>query len=185
MTYKLFNLILIVIIVIIMFAFLRYVANLIGINCNEKPPIKPDDPTSPLIDTKPPPKEKKESKGEKACRKFMEDYYGVEFKNTRPSFLVNPKTKRKLELDVYNEELKIAVEYNGIQHYEYTPYFHKSKEDFENQKYRDKIKAKLCKQNGIHLIVVKYDVPIDEIPEYLSKNQPKSTFIGNIFSPKK
>ena len=45
-----------------------------------------------------------------------------------------------LELDCFNKELRIGLEYNGVQHYKYVPYFHKNKEAFLNQKYRDDMK---------------------------------------------
>ena len=41
------------------------------------------------------------------------------FSPIRPNFLVDPQTNYKLELDGYNEELNIAFEYNGIQHYKF------------------------------------------------------------------
>ena len=60
---------------------------------------------------------RKISKGEQKCKETLEKIYGKEFLCVRPDFLRNPETNRKLELDCYNEELKLAVEYNGIQHY--------------------------------------------------------------------
>lgn len=98
------------------------------------------------------------SKGELECRKIMEKIFDAPFKKARPYFLKNPITGSNLEIDCYNEDYKIGVEYNGEQHYKYTPWFHKSKEDFYNTKYRDEIKKKLCKDNDIHLIVVPYTV---------------------------
>jgi len=89
-----------------------------------------------------------ESKGEQECRYFLQKTFNKPFVNTRPSFLRNPVTGRNLELDCYNSELKLALEYNGKQHYKYLSYFHKNKQDFWNQKYRDYIKKRLCKDNG-------------------------------------
>jgi hypothetical protein len=76
-------------------------------------------------------------------------------------------TDNNLELDCYNEELKIAVEYNGIQHYKYIPFFHKNKEAFQNQKYRDYMKREICEKNGIKLIEVPNTVKIENIESYL------------------
>ena len=56
-----------------------------------------------------------------------------------------------LEIDCYNHELRLGVEYDGAQHYKYNPYFHKNKEAFYNQKYRDKLKEYMCKENNIVL----------------------------------
>lgn len=115
----------------------------------------------------PPATRKKESYGEATCRSFLENYFGKRFPSCRPNFLNNPVTgsKHNLELDCYNPELALAVEYNGRQHYEYTPFFHKNKEAFYNQKYRDDMKQRMCQQAGITLIEVPYNV--GQIEQYL------------------
>ena len=81
----------------------------------------------------------KDSKGELECRRVLEKYLKKPFQKSRPDFLCNPVTggKFNLELDCFNDSLKLAVEYNGAQHYKYIPFFHKNKEAFLNQKYRD------------------------------------------------
>jgi len=104
-------------------------------------------------------KSAKKSKGELLCKKAIEEIYGVPFYCVRPDFLKNPETGRNLELDLYNDDLKIAVEYNGIGHYVYPNPFHKTKEDFLNQVRRDQFKIETCDQNGIYLISVPYNVP--------------------------
>ena len=55
------------------------------------------------------------------------------------------------------------------QHYEYVPYFHKNKEAFYNQKYRDELKKRMCKDNGIVLIEVPYTVKEQDIEDFLTK----------------
>jgi len=102
------------------------------------------------------------SRGEEACRVHMERRFGVPFAKARPSFMRNPVTGENLELDVYNEELRLAVEYNGRQHYQFNSHFHNGSNDrFQNQQYRDLIKKQLCEQNGVRLIIVPYSVPIE------------------------
>lgn len=100
----------------------------------------------------------RESSGEKRTRHFLESYFGEPFQKLRPSFLKNNVTggTHNLELDCYNEELGLAAEYNGEQHYKFIPFFHKSREAFYNQKYRDELKRIYCKDRGIHLIEVPY-----------------------------
>lgn len=115
---------------------------------------------------------KTDSKGETECRRVLEELFKKPFLKYRPDFLRNPVTSdsmasNNLELDCYNPELKIAVEYNGIQHYKYVPFFHRTKDAFQNQKYRDHIKREACQKNGIILIEVPYTVKIDEIKPYL------------------
>lgn len=108
-------------------------------------------------------KNKKESTGEAVCRKYLEQRFGKSFKNVRPEFLRNQVTSSdnrdiNLELDCYNPELRLAVEYNGAQHYKFIPYFHKNREAFLNQKYRDEMKKYKCKEMGITLIEVPYNI---------------------------
>jgi hypothetical protein len=110
----------------------------------------------------------KESKGEKQCRYIMQSIFNKPFTNQRPNFL-RSVTGNNLELDCYNEELKLAVEYNGAQHEKYIPYFHKNKEAFLNQLYRDDIKRRICKDNGIYLIEVPHTVKIHDIEKYILK----------------
>lgn len=111
---------------------------------------------------------KPDSKGEIECRKVMEKIFNAPFPKDRPNILRNPVTENfNMELDCYNSELKIACEYNGIQHYKFTPFFHKSKEAFYNQKYRDELKRRICKENGIFLIEVPYAIKIENIETFI------------------
>jgi len=108
-----------------------------------------------------------QSKGEQECKRVIEEITQKPFIKHRPDFLKNEITGKNLELDCYNDELKLAIEYNGIQHYEYTPVFHKTRDSFYNTKYRDKMKATLCHENGIKLIVVPYTVKLQDIKRYI------------------
>ena len=73
------------------------------------------------------------------------------------------------EVITFNSQIGLAVEYQGCQHYKYVPFFHKNKEAFQNQKYRDEMKRVKCKQNGIILIEVPYTIDIHDIEDYLTK----------------
>ena len=110
-----------------------------------------------------------QSKGEKECKRSVEEITQKPFDKCRPDFLKNEVTGKNLELDCYNEELKIAIEYNGIQHYEYTPIFHKTRDVFYNTKYRDKMKETLCRKNGVKLVVVPYTVKLQDIKSYIQE----------------
>jgi hypothetical protein len=109
------------------------------------------------------------SRGETSCKEFIEFYFQKPFAKTRPDFLKNPVTGENLELDMYNEDIRLAVEYNGEQHYKYIPFFHQNKEAFKNQLYRDELKRRMCKDAGVTLIEVPYTIPVDEIESYLKK----------------
>lgn len=73
----------------------------------------------------------------------------------------------KLRLDGYFEEYNLAIEYDGIQHYEYMEKYDKKYEDFIKRQERDRLKDKLCEENEIKLIRIKYDEPLTE--EYLKQ----------------
>lgn len=115
---------------------------------------------------------KKISKGEEICREVMEEIYNKKFPCVRPNFLKNPETKRNLELDCYNDELKLAVEYNGIQHYKWPNFTGQTKEEFINQIRRDKFKVEACDNNGVYLITVPYTVSYDKIRDYIISYLP-------------
>ena len=121
----------------------------------------------------------RESKGENECRRVLESIFKVPFRKERPDFLRNPVTGNfhNLELDCYNRNMRLAVEYNGIQHYEYTPYFHKSKDSFYNQKYRDMFKRQKCKEENITLIEVPHTVKIKNIENYLKEKLREKGFL--------
>lgn len=64
-----------------------------------------------------------------------------------------------LELDIYIENLKIGIEYQGIQHYEVVNHWGGA-EGLEKRKFNDMKKKSLCKKNGVTLIYFKYTEPI-------------------------
>ena len=119
------------------------------------------------------PKQKRVNKTEEMCRKIIEKIYGKKFPTIRPDFLKSPMTKKNLELDCYCEELNIALEYNGQQHYKYTPHFHKRKKNFYSQVHRDDWKRKRCRELGIRLIEVPYWVTPIDLEEYITRELKK------------
>jgi ribosomal protein S27AE len=55
--------------------------------------------------------------GEERVKVIFETHFGKRFKKIRPEWLKNPNTQSKMEIDGYNEELKVGFEYQGRQHY--------------------------------------------------------------------
>ena len=97
-----------------------------------------------------------QSRSEKLSREILEEIMGQPFPSIRPNFLKNPNTGSNLELDGYCENLKLAFEYQGGQHYKFIPYWHKTRERFEEQQERDEMKYKMCVKKGITLILIPY-----------------------------
>lgn len=114
------------------------------------------------------------SRGERMCCQTMERIYGVPFFSVWPKWLVNPNTNHTLELDCYNEELQLAVEYNGEQHYKWPNFTNQTYQQFLDQAARDELKRELCDRNGVYLIVVPYHVPYDNIPAFIMSHLPET-----------
>lgn len=99
---------------------------------------------------------------EASCIFIMENLLGKRFKKTRR---VLPSG---LELDGYNPELMLAVEYNGSQHYVECRYFHRTEGSFESQQVRDQLKREECIELGIELITVHYKIDtFNKIRKYI------------------
>jgi hypothetical protein len=116
-------------------------------------------------------------KYEAECRRILEDIFHLPFPKVRPAWLKNKKTNRCLEIDCYCSQLRLGLEFNGRQHSEYTPRFHKSEADFLYQKEKDEMKASLCKHQGVTLITVPHSVPFDRLREYIVKQISKTNIV--------
>jgi hypothetical protein len=68
---------------------------------------------------------------------------------------VRPDWLEGLELDIYVEELALAFEYQGIQHYEPVQHFG-GEEAFIRQQKRDARKVQLCAKRDVRLIHIRY-----------------------------
>ncbi len=70
--------------------------------------------------------------------------------------------KSVLYLDFYIPSIKLAIEVHGQQHYEFCPFFHRSKADFLKAKARDEDKITWCELNDIRIVTLKYTEGDDE-----------------------
>jgi len=114
----------------------------------------------------------KRSKSEKEIFKYLR-------KNTDYNILASvrdllkPNSSKWLELDIYIPDLNIAIEYHGIQHYEYVEYFHRNDpHKLLEQQARDKETRDECLSMNIKLIEISYmeyssDMPIDRKYKFL------------------
>ena len=91
-------------------------------------------------------------------------------------WLRNDRTGFVLPLDFYLPDYNIAVECQGGQHFLPTEGFG-GKEEFENVKYRDLIKNKLCKENDIRLIYITNK----KFKHYLNQKQFNGIYDNNVY----
>jgi len=114
------------------------------------------------------------SQSEKLVRSFIEKYLCVKFNSCYPKWL------NGLQLDGYNEELCLAFEYQGKQHEEFVYFFHRTEENFEKQKERDKRKLDICQQKCVNLIIIPHTVNYlkpDLLEEYVLNELVKLEYI--------
>ena len=76
-----------------------------------------------------------------------------------------------IDFFVKYKEQQYFIEYDGIQHFEYKEFFHKSIDDFKKQQRRDKILNEFCElhKDKVTLIRFRYDESNDEIINILNK----------------
>lgn len=72
----------------------------------------------------------------------------------RPFFLRNPQGGQ-MSYDVYISELKVAIEYQGKQHFEPVVFFG-GEESYKKTVERDKIKQELSRKNGVKMVYINY-----------------------------
>ena len=84
----------------------------------------------------------------------------------RPFFLRSP-IGGQMSYDVYISELKVAIEYQGKQHFEPVEFFG-GEDAFRKNVKRDEVKLKLSKQNGVKLTYINY---WDEITPQLIRDR--------------
>ncbi len=107
-----------------------------------------------------------ERAGERICRGLFEAIFNKDFKKVRLEWLKNSEG-RQLELDGYNDELKLAFERQGIQHYKFPNYFHKTIRQFISQLSNDHQKGELGEMHGVTLIEIPYWIKYDEMHDYI------------------
>jgi len=109
----------------------------------------------------------RDSKLELLTKNHLETIFQKPFFKIRPEFLKNESSGRNLEIDLFNKDIGLAVEIQGIQHYKFTPRFHLTQRQFSEQQQRDQKKALKCRQYGIKLIEVPYNIKERDLYQFL------------------
>jgi len=104
---------------------------------------------------------------EEKCRYILESLTGFKFVKTRKAL------EGQLELDGYCDDLRMAFEYQGIQHYKIVKYWHNDHE-FKSLQQRDAKKRKICKEKNILLIEIPYTMNKNnhQLTKYVRKKVP-------------
>src|SRR3990167_1806404 len=92
---------------------------------------------------------------------------GVEFTKACPDWLRDSITGRRMEIDFYNDDLKVGINYYGPHHYHFNRNFCRSDQEFQDLQRRDKEKKKLCKQNGVLLIIITCDKSDNQLKRHI------------------
>jgi hypothetical protein len=104
------------------------------------------------------------SKSEADIIKELEKITNAKFPTILPSWLLY--NGKSLELDGYNADLGIALEFSGPQHTKWIP----SNEPYKtylNRVMNDEAKKRICKENNVYLIVVDMNLPKIHWNKYL------------------
>ena len=96
--------------------------------------------------------------------------FDTSFDKHRPDWLKNTDGYQ-LELDGYDQDLKIAFEYQGKQHFEISHW--DTQESFLRRQANDKIKYLLTKQRGIFVLYPTFELTTkDQMMEFIKTNLP-------------
>lgn len=103
------------------------------------------------------------SNGEKIIKNILKEN-DIKYKPEYTFDDLRYKNSLRYDFGILDDDnnLKFILEYNGRQHYFRDSLFHKSDEDFEEYKLRDKLKMEYCSKNNIPLYIIRYDEKIHE-----------------------
>lgn len=114
----------------------------------------------------------KESVGAHACRQMLTDMkktfdseatlHGLRLDNElRFDFLCTSQSNE--------HDLLVGIEYDGPQHFIYTPLYYRTLKDFKKGHSRDRIKNRFCGENRIHLLRIAYSIPTNKISNVIRR----------------
>ena len=113
----------------------------------------------------------KYSRKERVRRICEQIFYPLKFPTIRPQWLINHKTGKRMEIDLYNNVLNLAIEVQSEQHSRYIPHF-QTYEQWVAMKERDILKAAILRKKKIRLVYVPSikKLPDELLEEFLITN---------------
>jgi len=109
---------------------------------------------------------------ERICRAYFEKLFNAKFPSKWPKWLVN-EIGQRLELDGYCKELKIAFEFQGLQHFRPIFDFH----NVEKTQKHDILKEQKCKERNIKLIKIPYTIKKENLQRYIINECRKNNIV--------
>jgi hypothetical protein len=100
---------------------------------------------------------------EEQIRFCFSQLFGQEFPKKNPSWL-RQKNGEPLHFDGFNQDLMLAFEHDGEQHFTHIKHFHPTLEDFQAAQKRDEIKNMLCEENDVDLVRIRFDEQLADVP---------------------
>lgn len=102
-------------------------------------------------------------------------YYKLKnyFSNIEVIHHARPKWIGHQHLDIFIPAFKIAIEYQGLQHYKPIEYFG-GEQAYQAQLKRDSRKKRKCKANGVRLIYAQTAYTFDELIKEINKQESKA-----------
>ena len=90
--------------------------------------------------------------GERVVREYLQQLFGKQFPKAHPPWLKSSRGTQ-LELDGFCEELGLAFEHQGRQHYTENSMFSEGRNSLQLRKNLDREKELLCRKNKVELII--------------------------------
>lgn len=107
---------------------------------------------------------------EQRCRYILETLFDTKF-------MKDHNVLNGFELDGYNQDLQLAFEYHGKQHYEHIDFFYSRGDmNIEDRKERDRLKEELCKELGIDLLIIPYTVNPEDHVSFIANELAKKGY---------
>jgi hypothetical protein len=97
------------------------------------------------------------------CAEVLQESYVWEWSHPK---IFNSETGYRFYFDGYFEKAGLVVEVHGKQHFEFVPYWHKTRDKFEERLRRDQVKRGRVLNLGLRYVMFRWDEPF-RLPGYV------------------